>query len=268
MAAQPPDWSNGRYETTAAELEPAAERLVELAAPRPGELVLDLGTGTGNAALAAARRGARATGVDSAMRLLEVAREGARKQDLEVQFLEGELLALPVADASFEVALSAFGLIFAADPARALAEVARALAPGGRALLAAWVPRGPISAMVGVLSRAAAQASGGGPAPERFPWHEPDAIAELALAQGVRVSGVTAHDELLEIRGPSPHEYFERNQLEHPMSIAGRALLDRAGTFDATRDQAIAVLEDANEDPSALLLHSPYRVIELTGVRA
>ena len=264
MAAQPPDWSNGRYESTAAELEPAAERLVELAAPRPGEAVLDLGTGTGNAALAAARRGARATGVDSATRLLEVARERAREQNL-AEFVEGELLALPVADGSFDVALSAFGVIFAADPARALAEIARVLAPGGRALLAAWVPSGPISEMVGVLGRAVAEARGGGPPPERFPWHEPHAVEEVARAQGVRLSEVSAHDELLEIRGPSPHEYFGRNQLEHPMSIAGKPLLDRAGTFDATREQALAVLHAANEDPSALLLHSPYRVIELTG---
>ena len=88
MTSSPrPDWDAGRYETFAAELEPAAQRLVELAAPAPGERVLDLATGTGNAALAAARRGARVTGVDSATRLLEVARGRAAAEELAIEFV-------------------------------------------------------------------------------------------------------------------------------------------------------------------------------------
>src|SRR3954453_14228263 len=69
------DWGAGRYETTAAELAPAAELVVERSGVGAGDDVLDVACGTGNAALGAAARGARVVGVDGAARLLAVARE-------------------------------------------------------------------------------------------------------------------------------------------------------------------------------------------------
>ena len=188
MSASPqPDWSAARYETFAAELEPAAQRLVELAAPAPSERVLDLATGTGNVALAAARCGASVIGVDSAARLLEVARSRATAEGLEVDFVSGEMLDPPVPAGSFDLALSSFGVIFTSEPERALAAIARALRPGGRALLTAWLPQGPIYADLQVFARAIAEATGR-PGPERFPWHEPEAIAALAAARGAEVA--------------------------------------------------------------------------------
>jgi len=78
-SGQPPaaiDWGAGHYETTAAQLAPAAAA-VQRASLRPGERVLDLGCGTGNAALLAARAGTTVTGVDPAARLLKVAQDRA-----------------------------------------------------------------------------------------------------------------------------------------------------------------------------------------------
>lgn len=263
MSATPqPDWSAGRYETFAAELEPAAKRLVELAAPAPAEHVLDLATGTGNVALAAARRGASVTGVDSAPRLLEVARSRATAEALEVDFVFGEMLEPPVPAASFDLALSSFGVIFTSDPERALEAIARALRPGGRALLTAWLPEGPIYADLHVFGQALAEATGR-PGPERFPWHEPEAVAGLAAARGAEVQ---AHEERLRITAPSPEEYLERGERDHPLSPARRETLERAGTYEATCERAAAVLREANEDPEGFCVHSPYRVIELTGL--
>src|SRR5919199_4523142 len=100
------DWGLGRYEDTAVRLEPAARVVVERAAPAPGEHVVDVGCGTGNAALLAAERGARVTGVDPAPRLLEVARHEAAARGLDVTFVVGEAAALPLGDGEADVVLS------------------------------------------------------------------------------------------------------------------------------------------------------------------
>jgi ubiquinone/menaquinone biosynthesis C-methylase UbiE len=98
------DWGLGSYELTAEQLLPAADVVVDTAAPVRGEHVVDVGCGTGNATLAAARRGARATGVDPAQRLLDLAAAQARSEGLELTFVRGEAAALPLEDvAAFKV---------------------------------------------------------------------------------------------------------------------------------------------------------------------
>jgi len=263
-SSSPPDWSGAHYETFAAELAPAAGRLVERAAPADGERVLDLATGTGNTALAAARRGAEVTGVDSAGRLLEVARARAAAEDLEIDFVAGDLHEPPVADGSFDLVLSSFGVTFSPDPPRALAATARALRPGGRALLTAWVPEGPIDAILAVFAQAVAEATGR-PLPERFPWYDPEALAKVAAVGGAEV---LAHDEWLRITAPSPREYLELGERDHPLSAARREPLERAGTYSATCERAVAILREANEDPDGFVVHSHYRVLELRGLPA
>src|ERR1700760_1204208 len=132
------DWDAGRYEWTAAELEPVARAVVQAAQPRPGDRFLDLACGTGNAALLAAGSGASVIGVDAAPRLLALA------LGVEAEFRQGDLLELPVPDAGADIVVSVFGVIFAPDRERALKEVARACAPGARVFVTAWVPAGPI----------------------------------------------------------------------------------------------------------------------------
>jgi SAM-dependent methyltransferase len=252
------DWGAGHYESTAAELKPVAEHVIARAEPRPGQRVLDLATGTGNAALLAARAGAAVTGLDGAPRLIQVARERAAADGIEASFVVGDLQSLPFDDAAFEIVLSVFGLIFAPDPRLAFDEMMRVLGPGGRAIFSAWVPRGPIDAMVGAIGRAMAAATG--TAPRRFAWHEPDAVRELAEPHGARV---TIHEGRLPITAASPEAYFEANEARHPMSLAGRPVLERAGTYPAVRAEVVEILRAANEDPEAFRVHSPYRVIEV-----
>ena len=134
VASQPfqmPDWGIGRYERFAPDLEPAAEHVVELAGLHPGERVLDLGCGTGNAALLAARAGAAVTGIDPASRLLEIARERLAADGLDGSFVVGDAQALPFRDGEFDAVLSVFGVIFAVDAERALSEAIRVLKPDG-----------------------------------------------------------------------------------------------------------------------------------------
>jgi SAM-dependent methyltransferase len=248
------DWSAGEYERTAGELEPAARHVVERAGIAPGERVLDLACGTGNAARLAVAAGARVTGLDSAARLVEVARE--RVPDAE--FVVGDALELPFDDGAFDVVLSVFGVIFVPDPARAIAEIVRVLAPSGRAVLSAWRPEGPVTTMVGVLGRGLVAA--GAPNRPRFAWDEPEAVAALAAGHGATVD---AEDGTLTIEAGSPEAYFAVAEEHHPMSLAGRPLLERAGTYAALREEAIGVLRAGNEDPAAFRVTSPYRVIRL-----
>lgn len=252
------DWGIGHFEETAVELEPVAEHVVSLAGLRPRERVLDLATGTGNAALLAARSGAVVTGLDAAPRLIDVARERAAAAGAQATFLVGDIGALSFEDGSFDVALSVFGLIFAADPSRAFAEMIRVLKAGGRALLSVWVPEGPIDAMVGTFGRAMATATGS--APNRFAWYDSKAVGELAARHGARVR---THDGVLSITAESPEAYFAASERSHPMSIAGRRVLEHAGSYSDVRAQALAILREGNEDPAAFRVSSPYRVLEI-----
>jgi SAM-dependent methyltransferase len=251
------DWGIGQYERFAAEIEPAAQHVVELAEVSAGERVLDVACGTGNAALLAARAGGVVSGLDAAPRLIEVARQRAAAAGVDASFSVGDLHNLGFEDEAFDVVLSVFGVIFAADPERALAEIVRVLRPGGRALLSVWVPTGPVDAMVGVFIRAVAEVMGstGGP---RFAWHDPEAVGGVAARHG---ADVDVFEGAIEFVAESPEAYLAVNEAHHPMSIAGGAVLQRAGTAAATREQALRILRDGNEESGGFRVTSNYRVM-------
>jgi SAM-dependent methyltransferase len=221
--------------------------------------VLDLACGTGNAALLAAAAGARVTGLDGARRLIEIARGRAAAAGADAEFVVGDALDLPFDDGSFDVVVSVFGVIFAADPARAVEEILRVLVPGGRALLAVWRPEGPVHQEVGVLARGIAEA--GGPSRPPFAWHDPDAVHGLPAVDGATVD---ADDAQLTIEGSSPEAYFAEGEAYHPMSIAGRPILERAGTYPRLREEALGALRAGNQDPDGFRITSPYRVLRLS----
>ena len=108
---------------------------------RPGDKVLDACCGTGDLALASVRLGGRVTGLDFSERRLE----RARRKAPEVEWVQGDMLALPFADATFDAATVGFGVRNVDDLALALRELRRVLRPGGRlAILEITQPRGPL----------------------------------------------------------------------------------------------------------------------------
>ena len=121
-----------------------------------GERVLDVAAGSGNAALAAARRGARVTAVDISDRALALARRRAELEALTVDTQITDAEALPFQDASFDVVLSTFGVMFARDARRAAGELLRVCRPGGHIALANWTPNGYVGGTLAILGRHAA----------------------------------------------------------------------------------------------------------------
>jgi SAM-dependent methyltransferase len=257
---QPPgtmDWSLGHYETTAKQLLPAARVVVEQAAPDRDELVVDVGCGTGNAALLAAERGARVTGIDPAARLLDVARARASARGLEATFVQGDAAAIPVQDRSTDLVLSVFGVIFAPDASAAAAEMARVTAPGGRIVVSAWIPRGAISDMVGVSREAMARAVGASAGPAPFAWYERDALTDIFAPLGFSVS---VREEQLAFTADSARDFLEAESADHPLWVAGRAVLEPRGELQALQARVLGILEAANEEPGAFRVTSRYVV--------
>jgi SAM-dependent methyltransferase len=252
-----PDWGVGRYEPTGEQLAPAAVRAVEHAAPRPGEVVLDVGCGSGNAALLAAATGARVTGIDPAPRLLGVARDRAAAEGREITFLEGSSEALPLPDASVDVVLSVFGVIFSGDPHRAAVELMRVTAESGRIVLTAWLPGGAMSE-VAAVSQAAVLRALGRESPPAFAWHDRPTLEDLF---GPHRFSVELEEATLTHRGPSL-DVFIGDVLEvHPLAVASRALLERNGQAEDLRARTRAILARANEDSEGFAVVSRYVLV-------
>jgi ubiquinone/menaquinone biosynthesis C-methylase UbiE len=135
-------WASGDFAVVAGRIVLVAEQLCDTADLHAGWRVLDVATGSGNAAIAAARLGCTAVGVDFVPDLLERGRERAVVEGLDVELLEGDAEALPFPDDSFDAVTSVFGSMFAPDHARAADELLRVCRPGGTIALASWTPEG------------------------------------------------------------------------------------------------------------------------------
>lgn len=187
-------WSSGDYNRIAALTVPISETLVAQAEIHPGARVLDVATGTGHAALAAARQGARASGVDYVPHLVAIARARAAAEQLDLDLTDGTAEHLTYPDGSFDVVLSALGVMFSADHRRAAAELVRVTKPGGRIALASWTPGGFVGGMLGIVGRhvpppAAAQS------PLR--WGTTEGVVDLL---GPRVTDVRSTGHALTLR--------------------------------------------------------------------
>jgi SAM-dependent methyltransferase len=254
------EWGQGNYELIAEQIFPVAEAVVELAAPAEGERVVDIGCGTGNGALLVAERGAEVTGVDPVQRLLDVATIRFSERGLTGDFVIGEAGSMPLEDASADLEISVFGVIFAPDAPAAAAEMARVLAPGGRIVLSAWIPEGTLFAAIKIQREALAAASDEPAGPPPFAWHEADALGELFSEHGLSVS---MDEQTIAFEAPSAREFAEFEFQNHPMWIKTREQLgpERA---EELRDRGLLVYERGNEDPSGFRITSRYVVAEIT----
>ena len=135
-------WASGDYHMIGTQILLVSELLIEALDLHSTETVLDVATGSGNAAMAAARRGCAVVGIDYVPALLDRARRRTEVEGLTADYIEADAEALPFGDASFDVATSVFGAMFAPDQERTASELARVTRPGGRIGLVAHTPEG------------------------------------------------------------------------------------------------------------------------------
>ena len=133
-------WSAGDYAVVGTTLQIVGENLCEALDLRSGSRVLDVAAGNGNATLAAARRWCDVTSTDYVASLLESGRVRAQAEGHTIQFQEADAENLPFPDASFDVVLSTFGVMFTPNQDNAARELARVCKPGGRIGMANWTP--------------------------------------------------------------------------------------------------------------------------------
>jgi SAM-dependent methyltransferase len=232
-------WSSGDYGKIAWITVPLADALCEAADLRPGSTVLDVATGTGHVALAAARRFCAVTGIDYVPALLQEARARADAENLQVEFREADAEQLPCADASFDYVLSAIGVMFTADHQRAADELLRVCRSGGVVGLADWTPAGFVGQMLKTAGRHVPPPPGVLP-PTR--WGTEEGIRQLLGSGAAELAFTTAS---VRQRFPSP-EFFADFFLDYygPTLKASEALT--AEGRSVFRDDLITLAASSN----------------------
>ena len=252
-------WSSADYAAVAARIVPMAEGLAQNAGLRAGDRVLDVATGSGNAALAAARCGCEVTGIDYVPALLERARARAAAEGLEVEFAEGDAEHLAFPDASFDAVLSCLGVMFTPDQERAAAELARVCRPGGTIGLVNWTPAGFIGQLLRTVGKHVPPPAGVRPPPQ---WGTEERLGEL-LGDAVSRLDIQRRTYVFRFRSPDDFATFFRDNYG-PVHKAFGAL-DEPGRERLYHDlTALARAHDQEEGPSVAM---PAEYLEVVATR-
>ena len=238
-AKQQQIWSSGDYGRIAWITVPLATHLCEAVDPRPGSSVLDVACGTGHVAIDAARRFCRATGIDYVPELVEIARRRASAEGLSVDFSVADAEELPFEDDSFDHVLSAIGVMFTADHARAASELVRVCRPGGRIGLASWTAEGFIGRLLKTVGAHVP------PPPAALPptrWGSEEVVAELL---GGSVHDVSSSTAVARPRFDSTGAFADFLLTNYGPTVAAAGRLDDHGRTALRRD-IMSLADQAN----------------------
>jgi SAM-dependent methyltransferase len=233
-------WASGDYPSMVETfLTPLGPRLVEACGIGPGLRVLDVAAGTGNAAIPAAQRGANVTASDLTPELLDAGRARADAAGVTLEWVEADAERLPFDDGSYDVVMSAIGVMFAPHHQAAADELVRVCRPGGTIGLLSWAPDGMLGALFRTMGPFAPPPPPGAQPPPL--WGSEDHLRGLL---GDRVELVTVERDVLEVTAfERPHDYAQHFKERYGPTIAVRANAERNGRA-AELDEALDLLCD------------------------
>lgn len=213
-------WSLGDYGALAPLLESCAIALADACEIKPGSEVLDVAAGDGNFTVAAAERGARVTATDLTPRMVELGAQRTAGMGLEVSWNEADASQLPYGDATFDLAASTFGAMFAPEPERVARELLRVVRPGGMVAMANYSARG----FLGEISRVLESLSAPSDARTESPFAWGDAATVAGRFDGLATSLLTeARTSAFEFESvDAAWEFWERT---NPPQAAIKAML-------------------------------------------
>ena len=253
-------WASGDYSMVGGTLVVVAESLCEAVDVRPCQQVLDVATGSGNTALAAARRFCDVTGVDYVPELLARGRARAAAERLAVDFREADAEALPFEDASFDVVLSTVGAMFAPNQERTAEEIARVCRPGGKIGMANWTPDGFIGQLFKLTGAYVPPPAGlKGP----VLWGTEGRVRDLFAG---RVRSLVAGRRTFTFRYRSAEHWLEFFRSYYGPTMKAFEALDDAGRREYARDIRELIERFNRSGDETMVVPSEY--LEVVAVRA
>ena len=251
-------WASGDYAVVGTTLQIVGEELCEALDLRPGSKVLDVAAGNGNATLAAARRWCEVTSTDYVPALLERGRERATAERLAIDFRQADAEALPFPDASFDVVVSTFGVMFTADQDKAAAELLRVCKPGGKIGLANWTPEGFIGQLFKTLGKHLPP-----PAGVKSPalWGTRARLNEMF---GAQASKINAEPRMFVFRYRSPQHWLDVFKTFYGPMLKAFAALDAKAQAALTHDLLALAGEFNRAGDGAMAVRSEYLEVVIT----
>jgi ubiquinone/menaquinone biosynthesis C-methylase UbiE len=251
-------WSSGDYAIVGTTLQIVGEQLCEAVDLRSGQKVLDVAAGNGNATLAAARRWCDVVSTDYVPSLLERGRLRAGAEGLTIEFREADAEALGFADATFDVVVSTFGVMFTPDQDKAAAELTRVCKPGGKIGLANWTPEGFIGQLFKTLGKYLPPPAG---AKSPALWGTEARIKEMF---GACAASIKAERRDFNFRYRSPEHFLDVFKSYYGPMLKAFAALD-ATNQHGLRSDLLALIGKLNRvDDGTVVVPSEYLEVVIT----
>jgi SAM-dependent methyltransferase len=251
-------WSSGDYAVVGTTLQIVGEELCEALDISAGSKVLDVAAGNGMVTLAAARRWCEVTSTDYVPALLELGRARAEAEGLAVTFQEADAENLPFADASFDVVLSTFGVMFTPNQDKAASELLRVCRRGGRIGLANWTPEGFIGQVFKTLGKYLPAPAG---AKSPALWGTRARITEMF---GAEASSIKVESRIFNFRYRSPDHFLDVMKTCYGPVLKAFAALEPMRQQELRADLSALVGQMNRATDGTMIVPSEYLEIVVT----